>query len=526
MKSKFSTYRPPLFEAVLWLLLLLQLILIAFSNLTLLDASLDCDNSQLYRHVVEMWRHKTLDVPGWKYSTTLEYDCVALFALPLYGITKNIFLACGLSNIILTGIFVASVFFLFSGKKLLYPLLAANLICIPYGISMLGYFNMMFFSGTWYNIKVLLPILLVGILLSTEREQKTAWDKNTSLIFTLLYIFLLALNCISSGSYTTLCGLIPVFLMYFGYKFFKWEKVPRSAIIVSVISLICIVGGIVLNAHLGGTRTSGMEIAPLSDLLINISNCLFSLFELFGGITETKDIAVLSFEGILIVSRIFYVLGLLVCFFVAMARCIRKKADLCLLMLNAIFIWNYLILNIVNTRAGSATTEYRYHLIGAIPLMCIACIIVTDGLLQLKNIQQKILFWCGTAVILFLCSTAYANVFTYGEKNWEQKELMELTEYCSTLDDVYHVYLYYGSYDSDICRILDMEKQYLYTDETSTTQVYNYYDCYTDGAVQPLNSIVVVNNREFDFGESFTIRNYRLQKFHEVANRSLYYFDL
>lgn len=526
MKPKNSVYRPTLFEKTLLLFLILQFILIAFCNLTLIDSSLDCDNSQLYRHVVEMWRHKTLDVPGWKYSTTLEYDCVALFALPIYGITKDIFLSCGLSNIILTGIFIACVFFLFSGKKLLYPLLAANLICIPYGMSMLGYFNMMFFSGTWYNIKVLLPILLVGVLLSTERQQKTKLDKNASLCFTYVYIFLLALNCISSGSYTTLCGLIPVFLMYFGYKFFKWEKVPRSAIIISGISLFCIVGGIALNAHLGGTRTSGMEITPLTALLANISNCFFALFELFGGVTESKEVAVLSYEGIVVVSRIFFVLGLLVCFFVAMARCIHKKADLRLLMLVAIFVWNYIILNIVDTRAGSATTEYRYHLMGAIPLMCIACIIVADGLLQLKPFQQKSLFWGGFAAVVFLCISAYLNVFAYEEKNREQKELMELTEYCSTLDDVYHVYMYYGSYDSDICRILDLEKQYLYTDETSTTQVYNYYDCYTDGAVQPLNSIVVVNNHEFDFGDSFTIHNYRLKKFHEVANRSLYYFDL
>ena len=49
---------------------------------------------------------------------------------------------------------------------------------------------------------------------------------------------------------------------------------------------------------------------------------------------------------------------------------------------------------------------------------------------------------------------------------------------------------------------------------------------YEDGEVQPLNSIIVVDNAQYNLGDAFTIPRYQLRKFAEVGNRSLYYFDL
>lgn len=518
----FKKYATTPIDKALLLLLILQLCLMTFCNLTLTDASLDCDNAKLFRHIIEMWRNKTLFIPDWKYSTTLEYDCVTLFALPLYGITKNIYLACGLSNMLLTGIFIASLFFLFSGKKFLYPLLCANLICIPYGISMLGYYNMMFFCGSQYGIKVLIPLLLAGVLLSLENTAKTKFEKNAELLFTLLYILLLLLTSLSSGSYVALCGLIPIFLVYFGYKFFRQERISRGTLIVTVTSLICAAGGICLNAYLGGTRGSGMELCTIYSLLANVSNTFFGLFELFGGTTVSRDVAVLSYEGIVIVSRIFFVLALLVCGMVAFARCLKKNGDLRTFLLLSVFLWNYLILNIVSTRAGSQTYEYRYHLVGAIPLICIACIVILDGILSLNSAQQGILYGGGVAALLFLCTTGYVSVFAYGEQN---QDLKELTEYCASLD-IDHAYMYEASNDSEICRVLDLETQYIYVNELGVTKVYDYYNVYEGGEVQPLNSIIVVDNAQYNLGDAFTIPRYQLKKFAEVGNRSLYYFDL
>lgn len=137
-----------------------------------MDQNLDCDNGKLFTHIMHMWTEKTFVLKDWYYSTTLEWDCSALFAVFFYGLTGNIYVACSLSNTILLLIFLAAVFYLFRGKNILYPLLCANLLCIPYRIGMLDYFNMLFFAGTQYIVKITIPLLLIGILLSLEQEDK------------------------------------------------------------------------------------------------------------------------------------------------------------------------------------------------------------------------------------------------------------------------------------------------------------------------------------------------------------------
>ena len=516
-------YKITPFEAGLFILLFIQFILLAVSNLTLIDMNLDCDNAKLFRHIVEMWRNKAIFIPDWSYTTTVEIDCASLFALPIYGITKNIYLAYGLSNIILTAIFIASLFFLFRGKSFLYPLLCANIIIIPYRIGMLDYFNMMFFCGAQYIIKVLIPILLVGIILFLENLPESKAQKRIGFFFILFYIFLLCLTSISSGTYVTFCGLLPLFIVYPAYKFLKWEKFPTSSAVLFGISAICIVVGICINSNImGGTRGDSMSLCHVGGLLANITTCFFGFFELFGGATTVDGIAILSYEGIALLGKFALCLILLICGIIAFMKCLKKKADMRILLLLSIFVWNYLILTIADTRAGSVTHEYRYHLIGAIPLICVACIILIDGFLKTNAIQQRVLYFIGCTAIIFIFGTSYYTVFTHGEQN---PDLKELTDYCAALD-IDHAYMYKASNDSDICRIMDLETQYIHMYEDGTTYVYDYYNYYLNEVVQPLNSIIVVDNEMYDFGDAFTIPKYQLVKFAEVGNRSLYKFDL
>ena len=85
---------------VLAVFLAVQCILTVFANLVLITENIDCDIAKLYVHAVEMWRNGRILIPGWSYLTTLELDCPLLFAVPLYGLTGNIFLSFGISNII------------------------------------------------------------------------------------------------------------------------------------------------------------------------------------------------------------------------------------------------------------------------------------------------------------------------------------------------------------------------------------------------------------------------------------------
>ena len=82
------------------ILCIFQFIFLCCANLLWSSHIIDGDMSDLYGHVREMWRTGSLVIKGWDYSTTLEIDCSALLALPIYGVTRNIFLSFAISNII------------------------------------------------------------------------------------------------------------------------------------------------------------------------------------------------------------------------------------------------------------------------------------------------------------------------------------------------------------------------------------------------------------------------------------------
>lgn len=508
-------------NTALCILLVGQFYMIAFCNLTLIDQNLDCDNAKLFRHVMEMYSQRTLAIPEWSYTTTLEYDCGALFALPLYALTHNIYLSFGIANIVLTGIFIAVIFFLFEGKEITYPLLCANLICIPYRTGMLDYYNMMFFCGSQYIIKVMTPIILVALLVCVENAECSRRKKAKVIFYTLLYLVFFLITCISSGTYVALCGMVPIGIAYLVYKFIRWEKIPLFAWCTFIGSGACFLLGIKANrVIMGGTRGDTMAFCSVYQLLANISSAFFGMFELFGGTTTESDMQILSLEGIALLGKLCFVILLLICAVIVLIRCIRKKADMRLLILLTMFFWNYFILNVANTRAGSATSEYRYHLIGMIPLICAATVILIEGIGRLQGIQQKCIYMAVCGAILFLSTVSYKNIMTQGELNADLKELCEY----SRNQDFEYVYMYEASNDSDICRAIDDSTTYLYVSGTGVVWTYDFYSCYVDAVVQPENTIVAVDYTKYLLEDTFTIGNYTLEKFETVGNRNLYRF--
>lgn len=508
-------------EISLFLLLFFQFLLLSFCNLTLIEENLDCDNAKLFRHVIEMWRQKTLIIPNWSYTTTLEYDCGTLIALPIYGFTQNIYLAFGISNIILTGLFISVIFFLFAGKDLIYPLFCSNLICIPFQTGMLDYFNMMFFGGSQYIIKVLTPLILVSILVFVENPKTNGWKNGKCIFFTLLYSFFFLLTCVSSGTYVALCGVIPIVLTYIIYKFLRWERVSSFVLVLFGTSGFSFFIGNALNTKImGGTRGSSMVFTSVYQLLANVSSVFWGMFELFGGTTTETDARILSASGMDTLMKLCFVLLMLVCAVITLVKIIRKKADLRVTLLLALFIFNYFILNVANTRAGSATSEYRYHLIGMLPLICVTVITLVDGVRQLNKKQKSCLAAAAYVAILFLCATSYYQIIFAGEQN---EDLKRLCTYCKE-EDWDYVYLYEASNDSDICRVIDDSTTYLYVSEQGVVWTYDFYSCYVDATMQTENAIVAVDYTEYEVEDTLTIGNYRLQKFDTVGNRDLYRF--
>lgn len=508
---------------LLMALLAVEILMIIVSNLTLIDNNLDCDNAKLMEHVIKMWEEKNMAIPNWSYKTTIEWDCTSFFAVPIYGLIKNIYVACGISNILLDALFLASIFYIFNKKDILYPLTACCIICIPYSIGMLDYFNMLFFAGAQYIIKVTIPLLFIGILINIEEGRyKDRLSKIQLAVFGLLYAVMLFTSSMSSGIYVTVTGILPAFIVYVVYKIMTWKKVPLGNICMFIYTVAAALIGTHINKLLmGGTRGESMVLNNVFNIHTNISSSFFGIFELMGGTTKDTDIMIMSAEGIAIVGKICIVILLLVCGIIALVQFVGKKADLTKIILLMIFIWNCFILDVSFTRAGSDTYEYRYHLIGIIPLICVTAIVLTDAMKKL-NIGQCMCFAiAGTAALLFLEYESYLGLIIPVEKH---EDLKDFVKYCDQFELDY-VYMYNESDNGDICRLLSDKSQYISLCDDGSIWAYDYYEQFVDGTMQTENVIVALLDDNRDFDGDFVVAGHTLTEFDRIGSRTLYYFS-
>lgn len=506
---------------ILAFILFIQFLLISVCNIKLIDNNIDVDTAKLFLHTKRMWEDRTYLIPNWSYPSTLELDCPAILAVPLYALLHNIYLAYGITNIIFLAAIISLVFFLFRGKEVMYPLLACNLLCIPYSIGMLDYFNMMFFSGSQYFIRVVLPLFLVALILWVEQNsgrRKYFYEYIPIVLFNLLIL----LCTTSSGIYVLFIGIFPIFVTYILYKVLTSEKVPPLAWLLFGLCLAFSGIGIRLNGiFLQNSRNTGMILISVYQDLNNIYSCLVGIFELFGGIAHDMELPILSLEGICIILKAILVHIFIICGIVSIVRIVKKKFDLRILLLMSIFLWNLFALLATNTRAGSETYEYRYHLIGMIPLMFVAVQILLDAWFRLTIFQKNFFAAAGLCFITAISALSFAEAL---DPTDEHAELKALCSYCDDYDYNY-VYLYDAVGDSELCRLFtESSAEYLSVTTSGVTWIYDYYEKYINKPICPENSILVVNETSYNFGDSFEACGYQFIRFDTVANRSLYYF--
>ncbi|MBR3643430.1 MAG: hypothetical protein IKN57_07990, partial [Parasporobacterium sp.] len=199
-------------EAVLFLLTAFQFCYIAWLNLFCCKSWIDHDASMLYSHTIHMWEQGRFVIPFYSEETFLHIDTSCLFAMPLYGLTKNIFLSYGISNIlfvIITIIVIADIVRHMNVSRA-YCYAAILLYLIPYRMGMLQYTTMMFFECSFYNVCVLVPLLAIDLFFYAGEEMKSIRYK----VLFAFYVFFTALTAFSRGTYTLLIALLPVVLCY------------------------------------------------------------------------------------------------------------------------------------------------------------------------------------------------------------------------------------------------------------------------------------------------------------------------
>ena len=297
MNKMIRKLKSEMFYKILYLILFIQVGLIAYTNFVLIESHIDCDSAKLFVHAIEMWRNGTPIISGWSGVSTLELDCSTLLAVPIYGITQNIYVAFAISNVVFLILLISVIFYLFNKEETkLYAIISSILICIPYRMGMLDYFNMMYFNGSQYIIKVIIPILLLALLVHTESGKG---DRIKFIVFSIIYGILLFTSCLSSGIYIMLCGVLPVMGASYLWRIFN-EKRITLRFIISVLETFIIGGaGYFLYSKFQiGSKGNEMKLMSVYDGLVeNFNSCIIAVFELFGGVAY-DEVKVMSYEGI------------------------------------------------------------------------------------------------------------------------------------------------------------------------------------------------------------------------------------
>lgn len=219
---------------IIAIVLLIQIGLVFFYNFRDTRTFTNPDAASATYHFMEVIKNGTLNIPEWNHTTTLELDSSFLLAVPIFKITKDIFLSLSIANIIFLFLYLLVIFRILylNNVQLKWILCVMTLVVTPWAVGMLDYFNMLFYQASQYTVKTLVPLLLVLIVFQLEKLKKDHIGSIIELIITLLiYTSLLYCTALSTGTYTFICGIFPVIigLLYTAicnkYNKFQWLKI-------------------------------------------------------------------------------------------------------------------------------------------------------------------------------------------------------------------------------------------------------------------------------------------------------------
>lgn len=485
-----------------WLLMAaVQIVFLCVVSLRGGGLLIDNDAGKVYTHMMAIWESGTLFVPDWQYITTMEVDCATILALPFYGLTHNPILAFWCANVLLLGIWAALIFTLVRrmGGSVARGALAVLAVLLPYEFTMLGYWNMLFLNASQYAIKVMLPLLLIVLLLAPERPRRRDW------VLLAVYLAGTFLTGLSSGIYVAACGLAPVLCL----AAYEWLKQRITA---TPYRLACVLGSVAATlAGLGvqsafgiKTNAASMTLNTLDTMRDNAANCIIGFLRLFGAVPK-EDLAVFSREGISTLLRMGLSGGLLVLALWVAMRVLSGSLPGVLQpgrYLAAIFWWNLAVLLATNTRYGDYYFEYRYHLMGAVPLLILAAFALPTFVAQPARLHRAAAAagMAGMLVLALLVDTdAVGDIWmedgTLGVNNPER----EICGLVNTLD-VEDVIVAAGSGTTEICGALDPTRRYItLTYRENQGAVLETWDGYltdTDGASYDKPAAVVLDMRE------------------------------
>jgi len=408
-------------------LLILQVGVICFFNLTQLQNHIGFDTSTYYYTAMNMWEQKSIFLKEWVYQTTLNIDSSAPLAALFYGITGNIFISYGISNIIFTFILL----FLF--KKLMDRFnisLVSQLICLNLVVLLrfghyysntnsLVYGDILFLNNAAYNIKTILAILIVICIIDMTNKKY----HKVILTITALLCFI---SGISSGYWIAVTIIAPLLLLLLIQTIISrnWRSIIKNKIFyyLIVLGILSFIGKLIATLVLHfESKDSSMSLITLQGFWKNIGSFLLGYFNLLTAFPDTQIISALSINGIYYLINLFFAILVVVVVILE----IKKKTfvkNYKSQILVAIILGDLFIFSLIDTTYSTAFFESRYLVV----IYLFALIFLGKFYDKIYIKFNQVVIICST-VILLLISNVRSDYTYYAQRN-NYHELVQISE--------------------------------------------------------------------------------------------------
>ena len=359
IKKKYT-----LTEICLFLLLAVQVGFTSFINLFYNAPLNDYDAAGAYVHILEIYKSHTLFPSTYGYATTMDVDSMVGPASLVFALCKDVFMAQGICNIIvvLAYLFVIREIFATIGADRRAMLITMILVILPYSMSIVGYWDVMFVGAAANAVRNLIPLLYFSILLDLrqDRRGKLLWIKVAACLLLML------LTSISAGYYVMLFGILSLIACDF-YLFLKKGE-PAELLSLRwglhiMMAVICMIG-LRIQSHMGFTsRSAEQTIVPAIRFSQNMGAWFTGIFELFGALPEEGEVALSDLVGRTMALKYGICLFFLGSFLLFLLRFLRQQMIRPhVLYVLFVGIIDALALLFLDTTYGTLTYEYRYHI--------------------------------------------------------------------------------------------------------------------------------------------------------------------
>ncbi|MDO4189580.1 MAG: hypothetical protein Q4D29_11385 [Lachnospiraceae bacterium] len=382
-------------------ILVIQVLFIVCINLFKCDAYLDIDMAKLYRHTLEYIRNGSFLIPDWEYTSTAEFDCSAIIAIPMYMLTGKMGLSFGIGNIVFMALYIFVLFDIMKNfeMKLANKCIVVLIFLAPYRVGYLDYANMLLFNGGQYVMKVLVSLLLLDLLVQDDLKK----EKTKNIVLFVLLNVNLFITGLSSGTFVTIMGVFPLILCYALNILLKGDikKIDLCKAGVIVLTLLTSGISIVLRDKLGFETYGGNYMFTETDNLIeSVDWYIRGLLGVFLDMREVID--VMSLNGIMYAIKalfVFVFIGLLIYSVVRLVK--FKEEDEKKRYFYVPIVWNVFMLILLGIHESN-NIPCRYNYSYVIPAFILVGLLIESYEMLDNKLMMNVLKYCTLAYLVLI----------------------------------------------------------------------------------------------------------------------------